>query len=85
MRITDALAKTWIAKYRLPEGAVSVGGVEELEEKYNEQSMDSGVKKMPICADCISNSMTLFMERSLPKVTLFEDLIHDNHLPPKSA
>tara|TARA_B100000029_G_scaffold228982_1_gene226565 strand:+ start:1064 stop:1279 length:216 start_codon:yes stop_codon:yes gene_type:complete len=66
-------------------GIVKLQFNEELEEKYNEQSMDSGVKKMPICSDCISNSMTHFMERSLPKVTLFEDLVHDNHLPPKSA
>ncbi|MDC0255075.1 hypothetical protein OAK75_09250 [Bacteriovoracales bacterium] len=66
-------------------GIVKLQFNEELEEKYNQQSMDSGVKKMPICSDCISNSITLFMERSLPKVTLFEDLVHDGHLPPKSA
>ena len=66
-------------------GIVKLQFNEELEEKYNQQTVDSGVKKMPICPDCISNSMTLFMERSLPKVTLFEDLIHDGHTPPKSA
>ena len=66
-------------------GVVRLQFNEELEEKYNQETIDSGVKKLPICSDCLSNSMALFMERSLPKVRLFNDLVHSDIPRPKSA
>jgi len=37
LNVSDQALKTWMAKYRLPEGAVRVDSAKELEEKYGDK------------------------------------------------
>ncbi len=57
---------------------------EELEDKYVRETMDSGVRRIHVCTDCLTTSMASFMNNGPTKIALFKELVDDvnSHLKP---